>query len=123
MAGSLSVKPELTGVSNSRDTDGSAPAGHGLRRVLRGLAALLLLGACAPIAPTLNAPLRSPAGNTEYRLLDLARGAGVAAKPKEHGGQASVVGHAVLGVLRDALGESVRDQRRDRADRDQHEPR
>jgi NTE family protein len=50
-------------------------ARRGLLRPLLGLAALLL-AACAPLVPPLNAPLRSPAGNVEYRLFDLARGAG-----------------------------------------------
>jgi NTE family protein len=48
-----------------------AAAGLGRHWRALGFAAVLLFGACAPLAPPLNAPLRSPTGNSEYRLLDL----------------------------------------------------
>jgi NTE family protein len=41
-----------------------------------GLVAALLLGGCASLRVPMNEPLQSAAGNAEYRLLDLARGAG-----------------------------------------------
>ena len=41
-----------------------------------GLAVVLLLGGCSSLRVSRNDPLRSPAGNTEYRLLDVNRGGG-----------------------------------------------
>src|SRR5882757_7954510 len=47
-------------------------------RRLRALSAiaLLLIGACSSLRVPMNEPLRSAAGNTEYRLLDVNRGGG-----------------------------------------------
>jgi NTE family protein len=41
-----------------------------------GLAVVLLLGGCSSLRVPMNEPLRSAAGNTEYRLLDVNRGGG-----------------------------------------------
>jgi NTE family protein len=41
-----------------------------------GLIAVLLLGGCGSLAVPMNEPLRSAAGNTEYRLLDVNRHGG-----------------------------------------------
>jgi hypothetical protein len=38
-----------------------------------GCIAALLVGACSSLAVPMNEPLRSAAGNTEYRLLDVNR--------------------------------------------------
>jgi NTE family protein len=41
-----------------------------------GLAAALLVGGCSSLSVPMNEPLRSAAGNTEYRLLDMNRSGG-----------------------------------------------
>jgi NTE family protein len=43
---------------------------------LFSLVALLMLGACASLSVPMNEPLRSTAGNTEYRLVDVNRSGG-----------------------------------------------
>ncbi len=50
--------------------------GRMLRWRMLALAALLWLGGCASLAVPLNQPLRSAAGNAEYRLLDINRRGG-----------------------------------------------
>ena len=60
----------------------SAVIGAAIRHVGKwsviGLAAVLLLAGCGSLTVTMNEPLRSPAGNAEYRLLDVNRSGGAA---------------------------------------------
>ncbi|HEY2013262.1 MAG TPA: patatin-like phospholipase family protein, partial [Bryobacteraceae bacterium] len=82
-----------------------------MRAIMRRLRALsvipmLLLGACSSLSVPMNEPLRSVAGNTEYRLLDVNRAGGaesalVLVALSGGGKRSAAFGHGVLRGMRD----------------------
>jgi NTE family protein len=71
-----------------------------------GVVAVFLLGGCASLAVTMNEPLRSNAGNAEYRLLDINRQGGdesalVMAALSGGGKRSAAFGFGVLRGMRD----------------------
>src|SRR5271169_2946542 len=75
---------------------------------LRALTAIavLLVGACSSLSVPMNEPLRSAAGNTEYRLLDVNRVGGaesalVLVALSGGGKRSAAFGHGVLRGMRD----------------------
>jgi NTE family protein len=76
-----------------------------LLRVL-GEIAVLMLGACSSLSVPMNEPLRSAAGNTEFRLLDVNRLGGaesalVLVALSGGGKRSAAFGHGVLRGMRD----------------------
>jgi NTE family protein len=68
--------------------------------------AILLLGACSSLSVAMNEPLRSAAGNIEYRLLDVNRAGGaestlVLVALSGGGKRSAAFGHGVLRGMRD----------------------
>src|SRR5271169_2170886 len=82
-----------------------------MRAVMRRLRALtaiavLLVGACSSLSVPMNEPLRSAAGNTEYRLLDVNRVGGaesalVLVALSGGGKRSAAFGHGVPRGMRD----------------------
>jgi NTE family protein len=71
-----------------------------------GAIAMLMLGACSSLSVPMNEPLRSAAGNTEYRLLDVNRLGGaesalVLVALSGGGKRSAAFGHGVLRGMRD----------------------
>jgi len=71
-----------------------------------GAIAVLMLGACSSLSVPMNEPLRSAAGNTEYRLLDMNRLGGaesalVLVALSGGGKRSAAFGHGVLRGMRD----------------------
>jgi NTE family protein len=90
--------------------------GPRLRRCrILGLAVALLLGGCGSLSVPMNEPLRSAAGNTEYRLLDVNRSGGAESAlvlvALSGGGKRSAA--FGFGVLRGAQDIDVRPEGRD----------
>src|SRR5215471_178579 len=81
---------------------------HIIARRLRamGVMAALIMGACSSLSVPMNDPLRSAAGNTEYRLLDVNRFGGsesalVLVALSGGGKRSAAFGHGVLRGMRD----------------------
>src|SRR5271166_3409558 len=71
-----------------------------------GAIAVLMLGACSSLSVPMNEPLRSAAGNTEYRLLDVNRLGGaesalVLVALSGGGERSAAFSHGVLRGMRD----------------------